>query len=571
MLVLAISACSGDDSSAGPSTEGIPPEVIAHADEWPLPGRDYRNSRATTDSSIDSSTVQRLAQAWEVPLPGSGGYGNAATTPLILGDVVYVQDLSSNVHAVERSSGDVLWQHTPGIFVIGPNGVSVGWGHLYAVEGTDDLVALDLETGSEVWRRRLTRTETDGVDIQPTVFDDKVYASSVPVSTSGIYTGGDRGILQAVDALTGDLVWEFDTVADDDLWGNPEVNSGGGAWYPPAIDTESRTVFWGVANPAPFPGTAEFPNGSSRPGDNLYTNSVVALGTDDGSLSWYRQVHPHDLFDRDLVHTALVEVDFDGRVETVVIGTGKGGIVVGHDMQTGAALWETPVGRHENDDLEALDGPTEIWPGTFGGVLTPPAAADGVVYVATLNAPTTLSPDRPSYIGSELGTANGQIVAIDARDGRIIWGCRDRGRPAGRSNRRQRSPLHRESRRHDLRARPRRRHRRLDLASTRRHQRLAGRRRGRSGVARRPGKPGQAHRPASRRGNALDLSACLRPGLDGRCKAISESREGASGRVPTRPLRSRLAHLLLHCVNTRSALAMGKPLKRTARTAPPSV
>ena len=75
------------------------------------------------------------------------------------------------------------------------------------------------------------------------------------------------------------------------------------------------------------------------------------------------------------------------------------------------------MGVHRNDDLTELDGPTEIWPGTFGGVITPPAAADGVVYVATLNAPTTLAPDAPSYIGSEIGTALGEITAVDAVTG----------------------------------------------------------------------------------------------------------------------------------------------------------
>ena len=114
----------------------------------------------------------------------------------------------------------------------------------------------------------------------------------------------------------------------------------------------------------------------------------------------------------------------DSSVEAgcdIVVATGKGGKVLGHVLATGELLWETPVGVHQNDDLEALDGPTEVWPGTFGGVLTPPSSADGVVYVATLNAPTTLSPNVPAYIGSQLYTAPGQVVAIDAATGDILW------------------------------------------------------------------------------------------------------------------------------------------------------
>jgi outer membrane protein assembly factor BamB len=347
-----------------------------------------------------------------------------------VGDTVYAQDLTSNVHAIDRETGAIRWQRRFESFVIGPNGVAVGWGRLYAVDGDDDVVALDLATGEELWRRTITRTDTDGVDIQPTVFGRMVLASTVPVSLSGIYSGGDRGILQALDVETGELRWEFDTVVDD-LWGNPEVNSGGGSWYPPAIDVDRGLVFWGVANPAPFPGTAEFPNGTSRPGPNLYTDSVVTLDARSGALEWYRQATPHDIFDRDLIHTMLVDVQRDGRTRTIVVATGKAGRVLGHDIATGELLWDTPVGRHENDDLEALSGPTEVWPGTFGGVLTPPSAADGVVYVATLNAPTVLSPNVPAYIGSALGTAPGQIVAIDAANGAILWDVEVASDPLG--------------------------------------------------------------------------------------------------------------------------------------------
>jgi hypothetical protein len=86
-----------------------------------------------------------------------------------------------------------------------------------------------------------------------------VFARTVPVSLTGIYTGGDRGILQALDVTSGDTVWEFDTVDSEDFWGNPDVNSGGGSWFPPSIDLASGRIFWGVANPAPFPGHGGVP------------------------------------------------------------------------------------------------------------------------------------------------------------------------------------------------------------------------------------------------------------------------------------------------------------------------
>jgi glucose dehydrogenase len=204
------------------------------------------------------------------------------------------------------------------------------------------------------------------------------------------------------------------------------VNSGGGAWYPPAIDTQRRTIYFGTANPAPFPGTQQYPNGASRPGANLYTDSVLALNADTGKLLWYHQVTAHDLFDRDQVHVLLAHKG----AQEVVVSAGKSGEVVGLDPDTGRVLWQTPVGRHEHDNAP-LTGPTEVYPGTYGGVLTPPATADGVVYLATLNSPTKLQPDAVSYFGSELGTSDGEMYAIDAGSGKVLWHSATPGDPLG--------------------------------------------------------------------------------------------------------------------------------------------
>ena len=434
---LAAAACTGDDSGPDESSDGpgdavataaAPPEVTAAMDDWPLPGRDYANTRAVPDSPITSATVDDLVEVWQAPMEGFGSIGNAATTPLTLGDRVVAQALDSAVRVVDRETGELLWEVTvDGGATVGPNGVAVGWGNVYAAKGMREIFALDLETGEEVWSREVAETPTSGIDIQPQVVDGLVLVSTVPISLTTQYAGGDRGVLMALDAETGEEVWRFDTVADEDLWGNADVNSGGGAWFTPAVDVEVGVVYWGIANPAPFPGTEDFPNGSSRPGPNLYTDSVVALDLQTGELQWYRQVIPHDLFDRDHVHTLLAETD-DGPV---VVSAGKGGVVYGHDPETGEVRWERAVGIHRNDDLTELDGATEIWPGTFGGIISPPSTHDGVVYVATLNAPTELSPDAPSYIGSELDTAPGEVAAVDATTGELLWSTEVEGDPLG--------------------------------------------------------------------------------------------------------------------------------------------
>jgi glucose dehydrogenase len=429
LLLCLASACS--DAPRTTADLRIPPEVREFADDWPLPGRDYLNSRATTHSSIDASNVASLAVAWQVPLPGRAAYGNVSTTPLIAGDTVYVEDLSSTIRAIDRETGAVRWSTGYPGFVFGPNGVALGWGKVFAIHRTDGVVALDAATGTELWSRTLAATATQGVDIEPLPFDGKIFVSTVPVSGIAAYRGGDRGVLYALHEDTGEVAWSFDTVDSGDLWGNPDVNSGGGSWYPPAIDLASGRMFWGIANPAPFPGTAAFPNGTSRPGPNLYTNSLVALDVASGALDWFQQAIPHDIFDHDLVHALLVDVRAGGGTRRIAVATGKGGKVIGHDVDSGAVLWTTPVGIHQNDDLTELPGPTVVLPGTFGGVLTPPAAADGVVYVATLNAPSTYEPTVPEIIGGDVGTMDGEVVAIDAASGAVLWDTTVAGDPTG--------------------------------------------------------------------------------------------------------------------------------------------
>lgn len=411
------------DPDTEPQPEAAPQEVRDNPKDWALPGRDYANSRSTFDSLISSENVDRLEEVWRAEVGGA-----LSTVPLIVDDTVYVQDSTGTIYAFDAETGDTRWQSEPSGFNIGPFGVAVADGRVFGLHGSNGIVAVDIDSGEELWVTKITSTPTEGVDIQPLAYDGVVLASTVPISIDDIYRGGDRGILHALDAETGDVLWTFDTVKSEDLWGNPEVNSGGGSWYPPSIDPDRGLVYWGVANPAPFPGTPEFPNGSSRPGPNLYTNSAVALDLSTGGLRWYQQVISHDLFDRDLVHTMLVTL---GDGSDVVVATGKGGTVVGIDPDGGDLLWETAIGTHENDELDELDGPTRVMPGTFGGVLTPPAWAEGIVYAATLNAPTELNPDAPAYFGAELGTGDGEIVAIEAETGAVLWATSVPGDPLG--------------------------------------------------------------------------------------------------------------------------------------------
>lgn len=459
-FALLAAACADDDDGGEGDAEGldgqtvqhaehdldqdvpaVPPEVDAASDEWPMGGRDYANTRATTDSPIDSSTIDQLEVAWELPIDGAGDWGALASTPVILDGVAYVQDLLSNVYAVEVDSGEVRWETRFARTSIGPNGVAVGYGKVYLQDGTDSLIALDMEDGEELWSLRIRpHTGTH----QPVVYDGYVYTGTGagvpgegPEDAGGrdSYVGGASGRVFAVHQETGELSWEFQVV-EEGFWGDPENNGGGGLWYPPTIDVDRGVSYWGTGNPAPFPGTAENPNAVTRPGDNLYTNSIVALDLVDGGLDWYFQAKPRDLFDLDYQNSPVLATveDPDAGERDLVFGSGKVGEVHAVDADSGELVWELQVGEHQNADLQQLplDEEVVVMPGVWGGVETPIAYHDGTLYVLTINLPSpwTATGFDAEVPGDAVAAAEGRtnledaesvMYAIDAATGEVDW------------------------------------------------------------------------------------------------------------------------------------------------------
>ncbi len=209
----------------------------------------------------------------------------------------------------------------------GPNGVAVGYGTVYGAAGdTTVAFALDAETGEEVWRLDLNINTNMGIDPASIAYGNAVSISTVPGDSDAFSEGGQPGILSALDAKTGAILWRFDTTSDH-LWGTPAVNRGGGVWFPPSVDDQGNLSF-GVANPGPDIvgcGTP-FPNGKSRPGPNDYSNSLVSLDALTGSLRWYHNPKPHDLFDLDFQNSpVLATVEREGLGRQVAIGSGKTG------------------------------------------------------------------------------------------------------------------------------------------------------------------------------------------------------------------------------------------------------
>jgi outer membrane protein assembly factor BamB len=433
VAVTALGACGGGGGDDG-VPKGAPNEASDFKDEWPTPNGDLANRRVAT-SEIDSGNVDQLGVAWMIPIEGGGTFGNYASTPIVADGVVYTQDLTSNVKAIDFETGDVKWSKDYNAPTVGPNGVTIGYDKIYGAT-SDFAFALDKDTGQEVWRsQKLTRNANEGIDMAPAVFDNNVYISTVPGNTKSFYKGNGAGVLWALDAETGKEEWKFWTVPEN-LWSaeHKDINSGGGLWHPPAFD-DNGDIYIDVANPAPWPGTNEFPWGSSRPGPNPHTNTLVKLNRENGEIIWERPVLQHDVYDWDL-QLPPVLVDDGGR--TLALVAGKLGYVYAIDSESGEVAWKRAVGQHnghDNDHELALEGdydqmpklPLTLLPGILGGVETQMASEDGVVYAPIVNIPTVFKTQAEFDLQIAKGT--GEMVALNVPDGTVKW-KRDFAQPA---------------------------------------------------------------------------------------------------------------------------------------------
>ncbi|HVV58261.1 MAG TPA: PQQ-binding-like beta-propeller repeat protein [Gaiellaceae bacterium] len=413
--------------SSGPVVpKGAAPETSQTKDAWPAPNGDLANTRVAS-SSIDSGNVHQLGIAWAKPIALQGSFGVMSSTPIVSDGVVYTQDMASNVAAYDFETGKLLWKHDFDAPDEGPNGVTVGYGNVYGAT-SDFAFALDAHTGKEVWRsEKLTRNANEGIDMAPAVFDGSVYVSTVPGNAKAFYAGNGQGVVWALNADTGETQWSFATVPHD-LWStaHTKINSGGGLWHPPAFDGAGH-MFIDIANPAPWPGTDAFPWGTSRPGPNLYTDSVVRLNRHTGKLIWYRQMIPHDVYDWDLQLPPVVS-SVGGR--EVLLSAGKMGYVYETNAKTGKLIWKRAVGVHNGHDADNykalsqdLNGlpklPVTVEPGALGGVETQLAVKDGVVYAPIVDLPGTFQ--TQSKLKLDVTKGKGELVALDESSGSILW------------------------------------------------------------------------------------------------------------------------------------------------------
>jgi outer membrane protein assembly factor BamB len=377
---------------------------------WTSANGSAASQRAVTATALDAKTIPRLKVRWRFRLHASvTAFGAITSNPIIRGNTVYLQDSTSSIYALDVQSGALLWKHTIDAPNDGPNGLTISGSRIYGATDTTAL-ALDAATGRPLWSRRLANQHEQFVGIAPIVDRGRVY-----VSTQGFPPGG-RGVLYALSAATGRIVWRFQTIKVP--WQHPESSGGGGSWYAVSID-ERGNVYAGVANPGPWGGSRAAPNGGSFPGPALYTDSLVVLAGATGKLLWYDQVTPHDVRDYDFqVSPILASVG----ARRVVFGAGKGGRVVAWDRAAHTRLWSRAVGTHLHDLGPLPLQPAPVCPGLLGGVETPMAYAGGRLFV-----PVVELCSRESAVTSKSAFARspaqgkGTVYALDAATGKTVW------------------------------------------------------------------------------------------------------------------------------------------------------
>lgn len=380
--------------------------------EWRLPNKDLQNHRVA-DSAITAANVGELQVAWTKDVTATTRYGSFASMPVIAGGTVYLQDLGSNVTAVDQKTGETKWTKTYDEPVIGPNGVNLQGNTLYGVTASS-VFALNAADGTEIWRvKPVTGAPITGA---PAVHGGHVYAGTI--------TRAGGGLVVALDQKTGATAWTFNTLKDPSVI--PAANPAGGIWNTPLIDPKGD-VYFGTGNAYTTPRQL-----LEHPTPLLYTNSLLKLGARNGALRWYFQAVPNDFYDWDL---QLSPMWIPGK-RPMIVTAGKMGYIYAIDPSSGRLIWKIPVGDHNGRDTDSrralqnpgsvtITPPITIEPGVYGGVETNMAYKDGVVYAAISNLATTLS-DLDKNYGGATGTFDftgneGEMVAIDVATGRVLW------------------------------------------------------------------------------------------------------------------------------------------------------
>jgi len=417
----------------------------------------YDQTRYYQGKQIDKSNVGKLRPAWIFQTEVKE---SLETTPIVVDGVMYVTTSFNHVYAIDAKTGEQYWhyKHKMGpvtTYCCGPNNRGVAIYNDKVYMGTLDakLVALDAKTGSLVWETDIADPELGYSEtMAPTAVDGKILIGT----NGGEY--GIRGFVRAYDAETGKLVWNFHTIPEDSVgvWathdatgkdmhrdiaaekealkklGDPYKTLGGGVWQNPAVDLENKRIYFVVGNPSPDL------DGSIRPGDNLYTDSLVSVDLNTGEYVCHFQYIAHDVWDLDSVSPPiLVDVkDKDGKTVPGVIHAGKTGNVYVHNRDDCSLIRfsEAMVDQTGMWTLPTPEG-AKMLPGANGGVEWSPMAVNpelGLSYAVNLHQPMTYHVESSPYPGGKLWLGGafkvipgseqfGNVTAVDYNTGKIKW------------------------------------------------------------------------------------------------------------------------------------------------------
>ena len=308
---------------------------------WPSYNGDYTGRRFSSLDQITPANVAQLRAQWVFHARNSD---SLEVTPVVVNGVMFVT-AANHAFALDAQTGRTIWHYsrpnTEGLIDDASRHINRGvgvWGSRVYMN-TDDahLLCLDARSGNILW------------DVAYADWNKNYGATSAPLVVKGKVivgtSGGDdgvRGFIAAYDAITGKLHWRFWTIPGpgefgSESWpGDTYLHGGGTAWMPGTYDLELNTLYWGTSNPSP-----DF-SGETRPGDDLYTSSVVALDPDTGKLKWHFQFTPHDLYDYDATETAvLVDAEYKGKPRKLLLEANRNGFVYVLDRTTGEFLSAT--------------------------------------------------------------------------------------------------------------------------------------------------------------------------------------------------------------------------------------
>ena len=309
---------------------------------WLVYSGSYASQRFSQLKQVDPANVKNLELKWVFQAQSLQKF---ETTPLVVDGIMYLTQSPNDVVAVDAKSGRAFWIYhyatspaaRPCCGIVN-RGLAILGDTLFMATVDAHLVAIDAKDGHAVWNVKLAEASAGyAATMAPLVVKGKVIV--------GVAGGefGVRGFISAFDAETGKQAWKFDTIPDPDQpghdsWRGADWEHGGGAvWMTGSYDPELNLTYWGTGNPGP-----DF-NAEQRQGDNLYSDSVLALDPDTGKMKWYFQFSPHDPYDYDSVQVpVLANADWQGSPRKLMYWGNRNGFFYVLDRGTGKFLAGKP-------------------------------------------------------------------------------------------------------------------------------------------------------------------------------------------------------------------------------------